>query len=171
MRRPVGVKSIFAVRGTSLFSRRVATVAMLPFALSRSDSFRSVQVGRSRFSRCCYLFGALWPCSFRVEPGQAIDAVTGTRLWAFVFFLPGKILFLGGCSDCRSAAVVQWFVRFSAHPQVMQQHRQLSCRSHDRSLLPALPAAFGQPQSPASQVAVNAEWSQDVLRSLYEQRS
>jgi len=40
-------------------SRRVATVAMLPFALSRSDLFRSVQVGRSRFSRCCYLFGAL----------------------------------------------------------------------------------------------------------------
>ncbi len=37
MRRPVGVKSIFAVRGTSLFSRRVATVAMLPSALSRSD--------------------------------------------------------------------------------------------------------------------------------------
>src|ERR1035438_6670215 len=38
MRRPVGVKSILvAVRGTSLFSRRVATVAMLPSALSRSD--------------------------------------------------------------------------------------------------------------------------------------
>ena len=46
-----------------LFSRRVATVAMLPSALSRSDSSRSVQVGRSRFSRCCYLFGALWFCS------------------------------------------------------------------------------------------------------------
>jgi hypothetical protein len=41
------------------FSRRVATVAMLPFAFSRSDSRRSVQVGRSRFSRCCHLFGAL----------------------------------------------------------------------------------------------------------------
>src|SRR5271169_2070683 len=37
MRRPVGVKSIFAVRGTWFFSRRVATVAMLPSALSRSD--------------------------------------------------------------------------------------------------------------------------------------
>src|SRR5437899_6366196 len=51
------------------FSRRVATVAMLPSALSRSDLFRSVHVGRSRFSRCCHLFGALWFCSFRVEPG------------------------------------------------------------------------------------------------------
>jgi hypothetical protein len=39
--------------------RRVTTVAMLPSALSRSDSFRSVHVGRSRFSRCCHLFGAL----------------------------------------------------------------------------------------------------------------
>src|SRR5437588_10964678 len=45
------------------FSRRVATVAMLPSALSRSDLFRSVHVGRSRFSRCCHLFGALWFCS------------------------------------------------------------------------------------------------------------
>ena len=51
------------------FSRRVATVAMLPSALSRSDLFRSVHVGRSRFSRCCHLFGALWFCSWRVEPG------------------------------------------------------------------------------------------------------
>ena len=35
---PVGVKVIlFWLRETSFFSRRVATVAMLPFALSRSD--------------------------------------------------------------------------------------------------------------------------------------
>jgi len=50
-------------------SRRVATVAMLPSALSRSESFRSVHIGRSRFSRCCYLFGALWFCYYGVEPG------------------------------------------------------------------------------------------------------
>jgi hypothetical protein len=47
----------------SSFFRRVATVAMLPFALSRSDSLRSVQFGRSRFSRRCHLFVALWFCS------------------------------------------------------------------------------------------------------------
>src|ERR1700685_3006208 len=47
---------------------RVATVAMLPSALSRSESFRSVHVGRSRYSRCCHLFGALWFCSRTVEP-------------------------------------------------------------------------------------------------------
>jgi len=45
---------------TKLFSHRVATVAMLPSALSRSESFRSVHVGRSQFSRCCHLISALW---------------------------------------------------------------------------------------------------------------
>jgi hypothetical protein len=63
------VDSSLASLNKVFFSRRVATVAMLPFALSRSDSFRSVHVGRSRFSRCCHLFGALWFCSWRVEPG------------------------------------------------------------------------------------------------------
>jgi len=52
-----------------LLRRRVATVAMLPSALLRSDWFRSVHVGRSRFSRCCHLIFALWFCSCRVEPG------------------------------------------------------------------------------------------------------
>jgi hypothetical protein len=28
---------------------------------------RSVQIGRSRYSRCCHLIGALWFCSSRVE--------------------------------------------------------------------------------------------------------
>ena len=63
------VDSLLAWLNKVCFSRRVAAVAMLPSALSRSDSFRSVHVGRSRFSRCCHLFGALWFCSFRVEPG------------------------------------------------------------------------------------------------------
>src|ERR1700746_1023003 len=35
----------------------------------RSDSFRWVHVGRSRFSRCCHLRIALWFCAWRVEPG------------------------------------------------------------------------------------------------------
>ena len=156
--------------GSSVFSfdrffssRRVATVAMLPSALSRSDFIRSVHVGRSRYSRYCHLFIALRLCSSEWSLGQAINAVTGTRLWAFVFSLPGTILIfvlsfvLCRCRQCGSAAVVQRCVRFPAHPQVMQQHRQLSCGGDDRSLLPALPAAFGQPQSPASQITVDAE--------------
>jgi hypothetical protein len=65
-------------------------------------------------------------CRFTYEwnVGQAINAVTGTRLWAFVFSLPGTILTLFaslcGCRNCHSAAVMQWFVHFSAHPQMMQ---------------------------------------------------
>ncbi len=58
------VDSCLAWLNKGFLSRRVATVAMLPSALSRSDSFRSVHIGRSRFSRCCYLIGALWFCSF-----------------------------------------------------------------------------------------------------------
>ena len=37
----------------------LAIVAMLPSALSRSDWFRSVHVGRSQFSRCCHLISDL----------------------------------------------------------------------------------------------------------------
>lgn len=66
---------------------------------------------------------------------------------------------------------MQWFVRFFAHPQVMQQHGELSCGGDDRSLLSALSAAFGQLQTPASQITVGAERSQDMLRSLHQQRS
>jgi hypothetical protein len=60
----------------SLFGR-VATDAMLPYALFDERSLaderfiRSVQVGRSRFSRCCHLFvalGSIW--SIEVGPGD-----------------------------------------------------------------------------------------------------
>ena len=56
MRRPVGIKWVLLYfRWTCLFFGRVAADAILPSALSRSDVVRSVQVGRSRFSRCCHL--------------------------------------------------------------------------------------------------------------------
>jgi hypothetical protein len=55
MRRPVSVKSVFFPPYKSfLHSSRAASVAILPSALFLSD-FRSVQVGRPHFSRCCYL--------------------------------------------------------------------------------------------------------------------
>jgi hypothetical protein len=62
------VSSWFSFADKGFFSCRVATVAMLPSALSRSESFRSVHVGRSQFSRCCYLFGDL-SFHLRVERG------------------------------------------------------------------------------------------------------
>ncbi len=47
---------------------RVATDAILPSALSGSELFRSVQVGRSRFSRCCHLFVDLFFSTSRSWP-------------------------------------------------------------------------------------------------------
>src|SRR5580700_3332775 len=147
------------------FSRRVATVAMLPSALSRSDSYRSVHVGRSRYSRCCHLIGALWFCSSEWNRGQAINAVTETRLWAFCCSLPGTVLtlfcllVLCGCRHGRPVAVVQRFIHFSAHPQMMQQHRQLSSCRNNGSLLPVPSTAFRQLQAPTLEITVDAERS------------
>ena len=160
------------------FSRRVATVAMLPSALSRSDSFRSVHVGRSRFSRCCYLF---WrPVVLLSQSGTWARPLTQSPELGFGLFdfsLPGTILtlfclfVLCGCRHCRSAAVVERFVQFSAHPQMMQQHCQLSCGRHDGSLLPAISATFGQFQAPAPEIAVHPERTQNVLGALHQQRA
>jgi hypothetical protein len=85
MRRPVGVKWVLLFfRWTSFFSRRVATVATLPSALFVSDF---VSLGAS----WVFSFQPVLPPDYRpfvhlsMEVGQAIDAVTGTRLWAFAF--------------------------------------------------------------------------------------
>src|SRR5206468_3460478 len=71
--------------------------------------------------------------------------------------LPGKILFLGGCGHGHSTAVVQWLVHFSAHPQVMQQHRQLLAVATIARLLPLLPprSASFKPQRRRSQSTPN----------------
>jgi hypothetical protein len=52
----------------------------------------------------------------------------------------------------------------------MQQQRELSRRGNDGPLLPVFPTALGQLQAPAPQVTVDTEGSQNVLRSLYQQR-
>ena len=71
-----------------------------------------------------------------------------------------------GCPEgVRNLASRTMSLRFDGWILVRRNHG-----GDDRSL-PALPAAFGQPQSPASQVTVDAERSQDVLRSLPQQRS
>jgi hypothetical protein len=53
---------------------------------------------------------------------------------------------------------------------MMQQHRQLSCRGHDRPLLAVSSTTLRQFQPPTSQITVDPEWSQNVLRSLHQQR-
>ena len=96
-------------------------VATLPSALSVS-AVRPVQVGCSRFSRCCHLivdlsfiFAGSWARRLTQSPELGV--------LGFVFFLPKNVLTLCCCRHRPPVAVVQRFVDFSAHPQVMQQHR------------------------------------------------
>jgi hypothetical protein len=112
MRRPVGVKAnLFSLRGTSLFSRRVATVAMLPSALSRSDGFARCKLGVlvSAGAAIC-----LSPCGSTLgewNPGQAINAVTGTRLWLLSFlFLETVLPFVLPLLFYAAAATVAWLL-------------------------------------------------------------
>jgi hypothetical protein len=86
-------------------------------------------------------------------------------------FLPKKILTLCCRRHRCLVAVVQRFVHFSAYPQAMQQHRQLSCCCNHRPLLPILATTLGQLQTPAPQVAVRSKRTQNVVRSLHQQRA
>src|SRR5580698_9702269 len=115
----------------------------------------------------------LAPCGSALSEwnlGQAINAVTGTRLLGFCFSFRRMFLVLCRSRQCSLLAVVQWLVHFSAYPQAMEQHRQLSRSGHDGALLPASAAALGQLQPPTPQIAVHTKRSQNVLRSLHQQR-
>ena len=79
------VDSSLASLNTVLFSRRVAAVAMLPSALSRAIRFARCMLGLlgSAGAAIC-----LAPCGStlgELDLGQAINAVTGTRLWLLSF--------------------------------------------------------------------------------------
>ena len=76
------------------------------------------------------------------------------------------------CEHHRPAlAVVQRFIHFSAYPQVMQQHRQLSGRRDDRPFLSVPASTLRELQAPASEITVHPEGAQNVLRSLHQQRA
>src|SRR5512132_4329504 len=94
MRRPVGVKSI-------LFSLRETSFSPAEWPLS--PCFHPHSRGANRSLGACWAFSvqpvlpSVWrPVVLLLQRnlGQAINAVTGTRLWAFVFSLPGTILTL-----------------------------------------------------------------------------
>jgi len=96
-----------------VFLRRVATVAILPSALLVSDC-RSVQVGCSRFSRCCHLFGDLSSIlkdrSWATPLTQSLEPGFGLRLHFGQLF----------CYHHRPLRIAQRFVDFSTNPQPMQ---------------------------------------------------
>ena len=111
MRRPVGVKSILVWLGSTsfFFSRRVDHCRHASIRTLEERFVRSVHVGRSRFSRCCHLFGALWFCSFRVEPGPGHSRSHRNSALGFVFFSSWNDFdfVLPGCSYAAAATVVR----------------------------------------------------------------
>jgi hypothetical protein len=69
---------------------------------------------------------------------------------------------------CAPLCVAQWFIHFSAHPQLVQQHHQLGCHGNHRPPLGILSSALGQLSSPAPQIAVlskGREWSAHLAAS------
>src|ERR1700733_14458551 len=68
MRRPVGVKAILFLLCETSFPLAEEPLSPCFHSHSRERVIRSVQVGRSRFSRCCHLIGALWFCCLKSEP-------------------------------------------------------------------------------------------------------
>ena len=96
-----------------------------------SPCFHSHSRGAIRFARCrlgvlvtagaAICLAPLVPLFSESNLGQAIDAVTGTRrFWLLFFPFPRRFRFLCCHRYCFWLAVVQRFVHFSAHPQVMQ---------------------------------------------------
>src|SRR5438128_12688876 len=106
MRRPVGVKWFLCRSCLSLVSSQPSYQLSPPFHphSSMSEFFRSVQVGCSRFSRCCHLIVDL-PSHPRWKLGQAINAVTGTRRLVFVLPVVSTTLLPVAWPDFYCAAV------------------------------------------------------------------
>jgi hypothetical protein len=87
--------------------------------------------------------------------GQAINAVTGTRLWALSFLLRRMVFKrLPRLPPVHRSAR---FIPFSAHPQVMQQHCQLAATAMMARFFPFRPprSARLSPQRRRSQSAPN----------------
>ena len=156
------VSSFFILLDKGFSPTEPATVAMLPSALSRSDLFRSAHVGRSRFSRCCYLFGAL---SFHLKSGtrarrltQSLELGIGPSSWKdFVFrrLRPRSL-------DCCCAMALTLL----RSPTGNATAPPTSCSRHDCSPLAAPSSTFSQLQTPAAQITVDTKQSQDYVALL-----
>jgi transposase len=84
-----------------------------------------------------------------------------------------------GCSATNSLchcahvllAVAQRFVNLSAHPQPMQQHRQLARHRNHCPFLGVFSSSRGELLSPPPQITTFPKRSQNVVRPLHQQRS
>jgi len=78
------------------FSYRVSHCRHASIRTLEERFVRSVQVGRSRFSRCCYLINDL-SVQLRVNRGPGVRRSHRNSAMAFIFFLPGTVLILFCC--------------------------------------------------------------------------
>jgi hypothetical protein len=166
MRRPVEVKSI-------LFSFRETRFVLPPSGCCRHASIRTleerfVSLGACWSSSIQPVLPSVWrPVVLLSESGARARRLTQSPELGFghlsYLFWNGFgvvcLFILRGCGYWCWAAVAQRFVHFSAHPQMMQQHRQLSRRRHDGSLLAVPSATLSQLQAATSQITVHTERS------------
>src|SRR3954447_14460279 len=80
-----------------------------------------------------------------------------------------SLLPLGRLASRRAVGVAQRLVNLSAHPQAVQEHRELPRCCHHRPLLCVLAPTGGYLLSVASQVRVRAEGTQDVVGAAYQE--
>src|SRR5271155_1430388 len=84
-----------------------------------------------------------------------------------------------GCSDQnflghgthRCLAIAQWFVYLAAHPQPMEQYRQLARHGHYCSFLGIFPSSFPKLSSPSPQITVFSKGPQNVMGALHHHGS
>src|SRR5208283_3063370 len=111
-------------------------------------------VGRSRFSGCCNLNVDLdLP---RCPESRILELAAVTRTRRFILsnsFTAAAIRRLRRC-PFLFGMISERFVRLSAHPQLVQQYRQLPGHRYHSALLGIATSPLGQLQPPPSQVAI-----------------
>jgi hypothetical protein len=155
MRRPVDVKAHFRfLLSVTLFSfSQAASVAILPSALFCERYSLGARWVFS-FSRCCYLIIDL---SSHLFGGSWAPGLSRSHLDSAVELSCPDRNSLGHCPHCF-LAIAQWFVHLSAHPQPMEQYRQLSSHGNHRSFLGIFPSALRKLPSPSPQITVFSKW-------------
>src|SRR5215469_16846302 len=170
MRRPIPVKSFLLfstifVRSANFF--RAAKPPLSPpfHPHSELSNFCSVQVGCSRFLRCCYLGSVLdFLLTREVGQGPSRSHLNSVELSCSVQTLSLCQASLGRYGH-RLLTIAQRFVNLSTHPQPMQQYRQLSRYRHHRPFLGVLSSSRRELQSPAPQITVFTKGS--ILITLF----
>src|SRR3984957_3605374 len=131
------------------------------------SDIRSVPVGCSRFSRCCYLIIDL--SSHRFGESRAPGLSRSHLDSAVELGCPHRKSL--GHFPHRFLTIAQWFVHLAAYPEPMEQDRQLSSHGHHRSLLGIFSSSRRKFQSPSPQIAVFSKRSQNIVRSLHHHRA